>query len=186
MSTENQSKKKRRRRASSVSRCVKCVVCGKEFLTRHSRGRYCSKACRREGERESWRAYGEKNRCRRRSYHRGYYVRNREAVIAKTKEYQKTMAGRAANKNSDDWQKEKAPHKIFARQVVRAAIVAGYMKKKPCVICGDEKSQAHHPDYLDPFRVIWLCRKHHDLEHLKKGESDVKETETADNRGLGI
>jgi len=75
------------------------------------------------------------------------------------------MAGKLAIKNSYAWQKEISPHKIFARQVVRAAIVVGYMVKMPCVKCGNKKSEAHHPDYLEPFKVTWLCRKHHDEEH---------------------
>ncbi len=32
---------------------------------------------------------------------------------------------------------------------------------KPCVVCGIEKTEAHHPDYDFPYCVVWLCHKCH-------------------------
>lgn len=40
--------------------------------------------------------------------------------------------------------------------------------QQPCLICGDEKSQAHHEDYNKPLEVIWLCDKHHKELHKKR------------------
>lgn len=37
----------------------------------------------------------------------------------------------------------------------------GKIVKEPCKICGDLNSQMHHPDYLKPLQIIWLCRPHH-------------------------
>lgn len=37
----------------------------------------------------------------------------------------------------------------------------GLLRRKPCNVCGDGKSEKHHPDYDRPLHVMWLCRKHH-------------------------
>lgn len=158
---------------ANFARMVKCKVCSREFLTRHTQGRYCSKSCSREGARESWRDYGMRNKERRSVYHKNYYEKNKALIIKRTSEYQKTMFGKLASKKSHQWQKEKYPHKIFARHVVRAAILAGYLIKKPCSVCGEIKSEAHHENYMYPFRVKWVCRKHHDEIHRLKKEGDA-------------
>lgn len=50
---------------------------------------------------------------------------------------------------------------------VSNAIRDGKMSKKPCVVCGETKVQAHHHDYSKPLDVVWLCRKHHLETHGK-------------------
>ena len=37
--------------------------------------------------------------------------------------------------------------------------------KEPCVICGDQRSEAHHHDYSQSLRVTWLCREDHRMVH---------------------
>lgn len=54
-----------------------------------------------------------------------------------------------------------------ARQAVSNALRDGRLTRQNCEKCGNEKSQAHHPDYRSPLRVMWLCRTHHLLEHKK-------------------
>ncbi len=49
---------------------------------------------------------------------------------------------------------------------VQKAIKSGRLEKKPCEVCGDEKSQAHHCDYAKPLEVIWLCRSCHADWHI--------------------
>jgi len=48
-----------------------------------------------------------------------------------------------------------------ARQAVNNAIRGGKIKRLPCEVCGNPKSQAHHNDYYKPFDVEWLCFEHH-------------------------
>lgn len=48
-----------------------------------------------------------------------------------------------------------------ARQQFTVAKRKGVVKKKPCEVCGDTNSEAHHPDYSKPLEVVWLCRPHH-------------------------
>ena len=54
-----------------------------------------------------------------------------------------------------------------ARWQVSRAIQSGKLKKKPCLECGEKKTEAHHRDYFKPLEVIWLCRNHHQAEHAK-------------------
>ncbi len=93
--------------------------------------------------------------------------------MARTRAYQASEAGKAASRNNHKNQVLKHPEKIFARQALRAAMMAGYIVAEPCKLCGNPKSEAHHTDYLDPFHVVWLCRKHHDEQHIReRGRKD--------------
>jgi hypothetical protein len=61
--------------------------------------------------------------------------------------------------------------KLRARQKIQSAIRKGKFKKLPCEKCGKKKDvHAHHDDYSKPFKVQFLCRKHHQERHeeLKK------------------
>jgi hypothetical protein len=40
------------------------------------------------------------------------------------------------------------------------------IKRAPCVICGESKSQGHHEDYDKPLDVVWLCVRHHQDRHI--------------------
>jgi hypothetical protein len=55
----------------------------------------------------------------------------------------------------------KDPEKYHARVAVGNAVRDGRLKKCPCVVCGNIKSEAHHTDYSKPLDVIWLCKPHH-------------------------
>jgi hypothetical protein len=48
-----------------------------------------------------------------------------------------------------------------ARKKLGRAVKAGEIKRMPCIVCGDKKSQGHHPDYSKPLEVVWLCKRHH-------------------------
>lgn len=52
-----------------------------------------------------------------------------------------------------------------AKQVVYHLKKMGLIVKKPCEECGSEKSYAHHKDYNLPWKVNWLCIKHHNKWH---------------------
>ena len=51
--------------------------------------------------------------------------------------------------------------RAIARDLARAALRKGIISKRPCQVCGSEKSEMHHEDYSKPYDVIWLCKKHH-------------------------
>jgi hypothetical protein len=48
-----------------------------------------------------------------------------------------------------------------ARSYLHSHIKRGLIKKRPCCICGEARSESHHPDYSKPLEVIWFCRDHH-------------------------
>ena len=94
------------------------------------------------------------------------------------KDYQKTEAGmEAARKGSrrhSKTDKGKASnlkwnltnkHKRKAHGVVAYRVKIGELKRLPCEVCGNKKSEAHHDDYEKPLEVRWLCRKHHAEHH---------------------
>lgn len=60
------------------------------------------------------------------------------------------------------------PEKRAAHKTVELAVASGRLKKRPCKVCGDARSQAHHPDYSKPLKVVWFCQKHHKAEHKKR------------------
>lgn len=61
------------------------------------------------------------------------------------------------------YQKDK--YKIKARNAARK------LERKPCEVCGESNSQAHHNDYDKPLNVRWLCSKHHREWHKEHGEA---------------
>lgn len=62
----------------------------------------------------------------------------------------------------------KQKEKYQANYTTSNAIRDGKLKRQPCEVCGDQKSQAHHKDYSKPLEVMWLCRKHHLEQHKKE------------------
>lgn len=62
------------------------------------------------------------------------------------------------------WRK-KHPKKYFCHLTVANAVRLGLLEKKPCEVCGDPKSEAHHDCYDRPLDVTWLCREHHKAHH---------------------
>lgn len=63
------------------------------------------------------------------------------------------------------------PKKVWAHVATASALRRGLIHRKPCEICGEEKTEAHHHDYDRPLLVQWLCRKHHKQAHKKPGKS---------------
>ena len=57
------------------------------------------------------------------------------------------------------------PLAAWAHSALRSALRRGLVQRLPCKVCGDKKSQGHHPNYNRPADVIWLCAKHHKEAH---------------------
>jgi len=70
--------------------------------------------------------------------------------------------------------RENNREKYIAHSRFGYAYRTGKIKKKPCEICGDPNTEAHHPDYGKPLEVVWLCDYHHKEEHkrIKRDRND--------------
>ena len=60
---------------------------------------------------------------------------------------------------AEDLRRQKS-HSLVARAIRKGDIV-----KCPCVVCGSQKSLAHHESYDNPLDVVWYCQPHHKARH---------------------
>ena len=107
------------------------------------------------------------NRSCRIAYYRAY-DRNRANILKRKlarAAYAETSAGRDAQNRGIRAYKIRHPLKRSAHIIAGNAIRDGRILKQPCVICGEEKAQAHHDDYSKPLDVRWLCSEHHNEYH---------------------
>lgn len=87
--------------------------------------------------------------------------------IEARKEYQKTDNYKK-NHYKNNLKYTKANRiKQRARRKVQYYLSKGELSKKPCEVCGNIKSEAHHADYTKPLDIIWLCDKHHKKLHIR-------------------
>lgn len=142
-----------------------CAICSAVFLAVRWQNKYCGPVCARQGERKSWREYGQRNKDARSLYHRTLYAKDPEAAKERTREYHRTEAGKRASRIAAARQREKHPEKIAARNAVTIAVRKKTLNAQPCSRCGALPTHAHHPDYAKPLEVIWLCVTCHNKEH---------------------
>jgi hypothetical protein len=64
--------------------------------------------------------------------------------------------------------------KANARSYANAYQRRGLVKKEPCMLCGSENSQKHHPDYSKPLFIIWLCKECHQVETRTSYRETIK------------
>lgn len=114
-----------------------CKRCGSDFEAGSNRQQYCE-TCKKPAKDEKRSAWDSK-----------HYQKSREEKLEKTRAYNKSEKGRAAQK-------------------LRDAVRRGDIVRGKCEVCGEEKAQGHHPDYSKPLEVRWLCARHHREEHLFK------------------
>lgn len=70
--------------------------------------------------------------------------------------------------------------KIKARRAVNTAMRFGRLTAQSCELCGTQKAQAHHEDYLRPLDVRWLCAKCHTAEHLYRAKAEMRDEHDAE------
>jgi hypothetical protein len=93
------------------------------------------------------------------------YQSNREHYAAYEQERFQRPERKAATLEYQRRARSTHPDKFKARSAVSNALRDGYLQRQPCEKCGNEKSQAHHPDYSRPLDVEWLCFRHHREAH---------------------
>ncbi len=62
----------------------------------------------------------------------------------------------------------KYPEQYKARTAVGNALRDRRLIKKPCGVCGNMKSEAHHADYSRYLEVQWFCQECHKAYHKEK------------------
>ena len=55
--------------------------------------------------------------------------------------------------------------RMKSHNAVARALKKGQIVKMNCVICGSDKSMAHHESYDRPLDVVWYCQIHHKARH---------------------
>jgi len=78
------------------------------------------------------------------------------------------MTGKNAYWYGKGQSKEELKKKLKARDLLNKKINSGEVKKLKCLICKSPETQGHHSDYNKPYKVIWLCFKHHTKAHRIK------------------
>lgn len=108
---------------------------------------------------------GKCKECAKKDVHDNY-IDKRPQYSQYEQERNKDEARKANKRRYEKQHKLRNPEKKSARQAVGNAVRDGRLKKMPCEICGNTKTQAHHEDYLKPLDVRWLCFKcHREHEH---------------------
>lgn len=83
------------------------------------------------------------------------------------KKYFESELGRQAQLRNRKKVQPKNELKSKIRRKTQYLVDIGKIKKMPCNVCGKEKSEAHHLDYIDPLNIVWLCSKHHKEWHRR-------------------
>lgn len=81
------------------------------------------------------------------------------------RKYLSSEKGKAARARATKKYRERHAQKLKAHNDVAYAVRLGSLKRLPCWVCGDDNSQAHHPDYSATLDVVWLCDAHHKQAH---------------------
>ncbi len=65
---------------------------------------------------------------------------------------------------------EEDRRKDACRSYSMMLVKRGKLAPEPCQTCGAEPAQRHHPDYSNPYRVVWLCDPCHRAHHKPRPE----------------
>ena len=134
-------------------------------------------AKRREYDREYRKRHPEKNKVKTKKWRQTHPEKVKE-YSQKYKERQKelwaTPKYKSMLKKSRDKYRKNNPEKHQAHIALNNAIARGDIIRKPCIKCGNPKSEGHHEDYSRPLEVIWLCRKCHYLHHKERRQQCQK------------
>jgi hypothetical protein len=96
---------------------------------------------------------------------------HRLANLDKIREYDKRRSKlphriKMATAVNNLWRAEDK-RRVVCHGAVSKAIRSGKLTRMPCVVCGSNKSLAHHESYDMPLDVVWYCQIHHKARHKK-------------------
>lgn len=96
-----------------------------------------------------------------------YYGKNKEKRKENVRKWVVTEKGKQHIKLQGIIAIKLRPKAVKAKRILNHVIASGKIVRKPCNVCGSNKSQGHHPNYDYPLRVKWLCAQHHKNLHVK-------------------
>lgn len=96
-----------------------------------------------------------------------YRQNHREELRRQNKTYSQTEAGKKSHVASQVKQRRIHPERVRARYTLCNAVKSGKVERPAyCESCYlPAETQGHHPDYAEPFEVIWLCQECHTAIH---------------------
>lgn len=134
-----------------------CDICGFTFKNYFSLRKHLRFGCKYKGFRSLKEAQVYWNRYK---SHQAY-CKKREYILENQRKYRKTLNGKLVSARKNKKAILKHFDRYLARNLLHSYVLTGKIIKKPCQICGDIKTQAHHTDYNKPLNVQWLCFNHH-------------------------
>lgn len=93
---------------------------------------------------------------------------NREKKIEYYRAYDRERGNRQTPEYFKEY-REKSPNQVRAQRKVAYEVRAGNLSAKCCESCGAGNTHAHHPDYLKPLDIQWLCAACHRQWHMENG-----------------
>lgn len=99
------------------------------------------------------------------------YVRRKEIILRKGKEYRATDAGKIARRKEAERYKKTPQYKVHYA-LTNAVRDGKIVKPSHCSKCGaGGRIHGHHYDYRKPLEVVWVCTDCH--IHIHKTESHL-------------
>ena len=90
---------------------------------------------------------------------------NKRLLAFKSKSYlEKNTIYKKSNLNKSESVKNQ---KIVNDKTAYAIKTGKIVKPENCERCTETEIETHHPNYLEPLTVIWLCKKCHGEEHKR-------------------
>lgn len=125
--------------------------------------------------------YRKKNKAKIQKYKKEYRKKNKAKIIISSCKYYDANAEKLILKSKNNYKDNKDkikkqmleyihnhPEKNKIRTRTHRAVKNGLLLKKPCQKCGYLKVEAHHINYKDHLKIVWLCTKHHKLLHKRE------------------
>ena len=96
--------------------------------------------------------------------YRGVYSKTASAIESRRKSYER-LRDSGYFRGYFKKQGKMLKLKMVAWQCVSRMKTNGEIQQQPCMKCGKQYGEAHHPDYNQPLLLIWLCHKCHMALH---------------------
>lgn len=161
-----------------MKKCQKCLLLlsddnfykgkNKDGLTS-----YC-KSCFKSSQKyrpDYYREWSKKNKDKLKEYYKKYYQKNKDKY--KSRENSAYIKAYRSSEEYKKWKNQYAKNqyikhinKYKARRKMKYLIESKKIKRLPCQICGNLKTEFHHIDYSLPYSVYHLCDTHHKEAHL--------------------